>query len=73
MTFIDDHTHICWVYLMQDKSEVEKIFKEFYRMIETQFQTKINILRFDNGTEYFNKVLETFLKETRNFTSIIVS
>ena len=32
-------------------------------MIENQFQTKISILRSDNGTEYFNKVLETFSNE----------
>ena len=48
---------------MREKSEVERIFKEFYKMIENQFQTKISILRSDNGTEYFNKVLETFSNE----------
>ena len=48
---------------MREKSEVERIFKEFYRMIENQFQIKISILRSDNGTEYFNKVLETFSNE----------
>ena len=32
-------------------------------MIENQFQTKISILRSDNWTEYFNKVLETFSNE----------
>ena len=48
---------------MRKKSEVERIFKEFYRTIENQFQTKISILRFDNGTEHFNKVLETFSNE----------
>ena len=48
---------------MREKSEVERIFKEFYRMIENQFQTKISILRFDNGIEYFNKVLKTFSNE----------
>ena len=32
-------------------------------MIESQFQAKINIFGFHNGTEYFNKVLETFLNE----------
>ena len=48
---------------MREKSEVERIFKEFYRMIENQFQTKISILTSDNGTEYFNKILETFSKE----------
>jgi len=48
---------------MREKSEVENIFKNFYAMIETQFQTKICILHSDNGTEYFNEVLGNFLKE----------
>ena len=63
MTFIDYHTCLFWVYLMREKFEVKRIFKEFYKMIENQFQTKISILRFDNETKYFNKVLETFLNE----------
>ena len=46
--FIDDHTRLCWIYLMKTKSEVEKIFKDFYKLIENQFQTKISILRTDN-------------------------
>ena len=32
-------------------------------MIQTQFQTKIQILRTDNGTEYFNHSLSTYLEE----------
>jgi hypothetical protein len=48
---------------MHEKSEVEKIFKDFYNMIGNQFQTKISILRFDNGTAYFNKVLKSFFQE----------
>ena len=63
VTFIDDHTRVCWVYLLQSKTEVATIFKSFYSMIETQFQTKISILHSDNGTEYFNHVLGVFLKE----------
>jgi hypothetical protein len=43
------------------KSKVAERFKDFFQMIETQFQTKIGILRSDNGTEYFNKYLNTFL------------
>ncbi|GAU39772.1 hypothetical protein TSUD_220160 [Trifolium subterraneum] len=61
VTFIDDHTRVCWVYLMEKKSEVAERFEDFFQMIETQFQTKIGILRSDNGTEYFNKYLNTFL------------
>jgi IS30 family transposase len=63
VTFIDNHTRLCWIYLMHEKSEVEKIFKDFYNMIENQFQTKISILRSDNGMEYFNKVLNSFFQE----------
>ena len=50
VTFIDDHTRLCWVYLMHKKSEVKNLFKNFYTMIENQFQTKIGILHSDNGT-----------------------
>ena len=48
---------------MHSKSEVEKLFKEFYAFVENQFQTKISILRTDNGTEYFNQYLTSFLRE----------
>ncbi|KAL0554435.1 hypothetical protein IC582_008356 [Cucumis melo] len=44
VTFIDDHTHFTWVYLITDKSEVSSIFQNFYHTIETQFHTKIVIL-----------------------------
>ena len=42
--FIDDHTCLCWLYLMNSKSAVAKLFQDFYSMVENQFQTKINIL-----------------------------
>lgn len=29
LTFINDHTRVCWVYLLERKSEVEQSFKEF--------------------------------------------
>lgn len=48
---------------MSEKFEVGKLFKDFYKIVETQFQTKINILHTDNGTEYFNEHLGIFLKE----------
>ena len=62
VTFIDNHTRLCWVYLMKEKFEVESLFKIFYSMIENLFQTKIGILHTDNGIEYF-KSLEFFSKK----------
>ena len=61
LTFIDDHTRICWVYLLKDKSDAAQTFKNFHSMIQTQFQAKIQILRNDNGREFFNTSLSQFL------------
>ena len=63
VTFIDDHTRLCWIYLMNKKSDVKNLFTNFYNMIENQFQTKIGILHSDNGTEYFNEQLGEFLEK----------
>ena len=41
MAFIDYHTRIFWVYLLKEKSEVEQGFKNFHKMIQTQFQANI--------------------------------
>ena len=46
---------------MKEKSEVSQIFQKFYKMVKNQFKTKIQILRTDNGREYYNVVLGNFL------------
>lgn len=43
--------------------KLEFFFKDFYTMVETQFQKKIRVLHNDNGTEYYKGILEIFLKE----------
>lgn len=47
---------------MSETSEVETLFKNFYTMIENQFQQKIGILYTDNSTDYFVEILGDFLK-----------
>jgi len=37
---------------MKDKSEVFHLFVNFYRMVQTQFESPIKRLRYDNGREY---------------------
>ena len=61
VSFIDDHTRITWLFLIKEKSEVGKIFKNFHSMIKTQFQARIQVLRTDNGKEYFNSILGNYL------------
>lgn len=46
---------------MKDKSETSHIFKNFHTIIQTQFSTKIQILRSDRARDFFNYVLGNFL------------
>ena len=63
ITFTDDHTRLTWVFLLKEKSAAVSTFKNFYSMVKTQFNSKIKILRTDNGREFFNNNLSSFLLE----------
>ena len=58
---MDDHTRTTWLFLMKEKSEACQIFKNFNTMIQTQFQTKIQVLKSDNAKEYFTSTLTDYL------------
>ena len=51
MTFIDDYSRMCWVYLLKTKSEAFQTFKNFHEWIDNQAQARIGTFRFDNGKE----------------------
>ena len=63
VTFIDECTRVTWVYLMKEKSDVYQVFVKFYNWIFTQFGTKIQVLRTDQGGEYIGDNLATFFFE----------
>ena len=50
--FIDDYSKFSWVYLIKYKFDVFDIFKYFKAYVETQFDSKIKVLRSDGGGEY---------------------
>lgn len=54
LTIVDDHTRFTWVYMLQLKSEVVIVLKQFLAMIRNQFGKMIKVLRSDNRTEFFN-------------------
>jgi hypothetical protein len=46
------------------KSDVSSVFKMFHKMVHTQFNTNIKIVRFDNEVEYMSNDLGVhFLKQ----------
>ena len=54
VTFIDCHSRVTWVYLLKAKNEVFSCFQSFHKMVRTQFDANIKVLRSDNGTEYID-------------------
>jgi hypothetical protein len=54
ITFIDDCTRFCYVYLTKTKDEVLHYFKIYKAEVENQLEKKIKRLRSDRGGEYFS-------------------
>ena len=49
MTFIDDYTRMCWVYLLKNKYDAFQTFKNFRTCIENDAQSHIGSIHTDNG------------------------
>lgn len=49
MTFIDDYTKMCWVYLLKNKFDSFHTFKNFHTWIENDAQSHIGSICTDNG------------------------
>ena len=52
ITFVDDSTKYCYVYLLKSKSEAIKKFVLYKNEVENQLNRKIKVLRSDRGGEY---------------------
>jgi transposase InsO family protein len=60
ITFIDDCTRFCYVYLMKTKDEALHYFKIYKAEVENQLEKKIKRLRSDRGGEYFSNEFSEF-------------
>ncbi|XP_074303586.1 uncharacterized protein LOC141638035 [Silene latifolia] len=52
LTIVDDCSRSTWTYLLNNKEMVPGVVKGFLKMVETQFGTKVEVLRSDHGTEF---------------------
>ena len=50
--FVDDFSRYTWIYLFKNRSELSQIYRDFTKMIETQFSKPIKVFRSDNAQEY---------------------
>ena len=51
-----------WLYLLKHKNDVCNVFQVFHKMISTQFNTSIKIVKSNNGGEYYKNELTNFMK-----------
>ena len=62
--FVDDFSRYTWIYLFKNCSELYHIYRDFTKMIETQFSKPIKVFRSDYAQEYkaheFNSILHQF-------------
>ena len=54
VTFVDDFSHVTWLYLMKSRFEPFYHFSAFYAEIQTQFHVSVQTLRNDNAKEYLS-------------------
>ena len=61
--FVDDCTRMTWLYQLKTKDEVFTIFQAFHAMVQTQFSSKIRVLRSDNGGEFTNRRFQAYFQQ----------
>ena len=63
VTFIDDDSHFCKVYLLRNKSKVAAKFADFVAFVETQTGKRIKTLCSDIGGEYTSRDMTKFCSD----------
>ena len=58
ITFIDDNTKYCYVYLLKSKDEAIETFIAYKNEVENQLERKIKVVRSDRGGEYVSPFAE---------------
>ena len=60
ITFIDDYSKYCYVYLLHSKDEALNSFKTYKAEVENQLEKKIKVIRSDRGGEYESATFSDF-------------
>ena len=58
--FVDVYSKFTWLYLLKHKSDVLDVFRYFKATVENQLNSKIKVLRTDNGGEFTFNAFKLF-------------
>ncbi|GJX02365.1 putative ribonuclease H-like domain-containing protein [Tanacetum coccineum] len=56
----DDFSRFSWVFFLATKDETSEILKTFITGIENLIDLRVKVIRYDNGTEFKNRVMNQF-------------
>lgn len=62
MSIVDDYSRKVWLFVLKEKSEACKKFKEWCCSVETEIGSAVKCLRTDNGLEFLSKEFDDFCK-----------
>lgn len=65
LTLVDDYSRAKWIFLMKQKSETKHYLILFLNWVQTKFNSKVKILRTDNGLEFQHTYLVTYYLQNR--------
>lgn len=51
---VDDFSRTTWTYFLTTKKDASFVLKNFIQMVETQFQIRIKLIRYDNAFKLGN-------------------
>ncbi|GAA0174918.1 hypothetical protein LIER_28203 [Lithospermum erythrorhizon] len=60
LTIVEDYSRSTWTLLISSKTQVGPMIKQFFVMVQTQFDKTIKTIRTDNGTEFVNRDIINF-------------
>jgi transposase InsO family protein len=63
LVIVDDYSRFTWVFFLQEKSQTQDTLKGFLRWAQNEFGLRIKKIRSDNGTEFKNSQIESFLED----------
>ena len=61
IAFVDDFSHISWLYPMKSYYKLCSHFSAFFAEIQTQFHVFVQTLRSDNAKEYLSESFQSFM------------
>ncbi|GJV15075.1 retrovirus-related pol polyprotein from transposon TNT 1-94 [Tanacetum coccineum] len=64
LVIVDDYSRYTWTLFLRSKDETPEVLKDFLTMIQRNLQAQVITVRTDRGTEFLNKTLHAYFKET---------